>query len=855
MARLKPYTADRSISTGEGFMRFDRSSDQTGRAIAGIGRTVSALGASMLAEDNRQSAKAEADMRKMEALETEREVLLYDQDSRLKLKAASENITPSGRGFYDGFMSEYDKGWQAKLSALPESVRPEAELKFLRDRERIALQAATIEANQRNNFTVQVATEKRDSLTNGILTGMMTHEYAKQDVDTFVKSLPLSENSAKVLTRQLGMAIDAAHIQRQINLQPSVAMRELKKYMPNAVRSDNKIVQGVIEAAERHGLPVNIVLGIVKGESSFNPNADMSKKINPRTGKPYSSAYGLWQMIDANWAETGIAKTNDPALQAEAGARLLARRKAFLESNGFEVTPRNLWGAHFVGPGGIKALLRADPRAPLRDVLLPVFGAANYRAATTGNGSILQDGATVGQTLQRIQNYVEKNMRAAGVDVQTGPSADPNGKVSIGGIELSHMTGQDIPKYMALAMEATAKQTDDAMKTVAKERDSRGGWNVFDSADRKDMDKYAKESNPIATGMTQGDMTAYGSAAQFVDKHKYLPKPMAAAAQMAILSQDPAQKAAAFDLLSKYDAENPYGALEMSGVRPDIRKRVERYNALRYEMNMPVDQAIAEVDRQFSPDFAKSVKVDRQQIEMRANNLRVSDIEGDLGSRTGLFSVFGFGSTEFGNEAVQRKLLGAYRDRYMFHREDGATDNVAKAMARRDLKRAYGVDTSFGSRRLMHWPISRVFPKGPDGTHKWVADAAVGYVNDVFEANPNVVPESYKVDASKVFLLGTAETGRMLAAGENPRYEVVYIDHKNRRQILPGGFVVDRALLQERVVSARMSAKAPQKGPDVAAARTQQARENVSRQNRGTVNPNTNYLIRDLNSPVSEEPF
>lgn len=854
MARLKPYTADRSISTGEGFMRFDRSSDQTGRAIAGIGRTVSALGASMLAEDNRQSAKAEADMRKMEALETEREVLLYDQDSRLKLKAASENITPSGRGFYDGFMSEYDKGWQAKLSALPESVRPEAELKFLRDRERIALQAATIEANQRNNFTVQVATEKRDSLTNGILTGMMTHEYAKQDVDTFVKSLPLSENSAKVLTRQLGMAIDAAHIQRQINLQPSVAMRELKKYMPNAVRSDNKIVQGVIEAAERHGLPVNIVLGIVKGESSFNPNADMSKEINPRTGKPYSSAYGLWQMIDANWAETGIAKTNDPALQAEAGARLLARRKAFLESNGFEVTPRNLWGAHFVGPGGIKALLRADPRAPLRDVLLPVFGAVDYRAATTGNGSILQDGATVGQTLQRIQNYVEKNMRAAGVDVQTGPSADPNGKVSIGGIELSHMTGQDIPKYMALAMEATAKQTDDTMKTVVKQRDERGGWQVFESADRTEMDKY-EGSRAIADAMTQGDMTAYGSAAQFVNKHKYLPKPMAAAAQAAILSQDTQQKAAAFDLLSKYEAENPIGGLEFSGIRPEIRKRIDRYNALRYEMRMPVDQALAEVDRQFSPDFAKATKSDAKAIQDAANLLTIRQIESDLESRTWL----GWGSSDFGNDSVKRKILGAYRDRYVFHRQDGAPDETARHMAKRDMKRAYGVDTSFGSKRLMHWPLDKVFPAGPDGTRKWVAEAAVDYVNNVFAGNPETFPPDYRVDASKVYLLGTAETGRMLTANQNPRYQVVYIDHMGRQQTLPGGFVVERSLL--RLAQEEALARRSDKQIDVATERREK-RENEQRaslrRGRPTIDPDNseNYWIRQqLRGNPDNEPF
>ncbi len=69
---------------------------------------------------------------------------------------------------------------------------------------------------------------------------------------------------------------------------------------------------------------------IVQKESGWNPNAQ----------NPSSTAYGLFQFLDTTWAETGISKTSDPKLQAEAGARYIDRRygsptaaKSFWEAN------------------------------------------------------------------------------------------------------------------------------------------------------------------------------------------------------------------------------------------------------------------------------------------------------------------------------------------------------------------------------------------------------------------------------------------------------------------------------------------------------------------------------------------
>jgi len=55
---------------------------------------------------------------------------------------------------------------------------------------------------------------------------------------------------------------------------------------------------------------------LISHESSWNPAAQ----------NPVSTAYGLFQLLDSTWGATGIGKTGNPALQAEAGLRYIQGR-------------------------------------------------------------------------------------------------------------------------------------------------------------------------------------------------------------------------------------------------------------------------------------------------------------------------------------------------------------------------------------------------------------------------------------------------------------------------------------------------------------------------------------------------
>jgi hypothetical protein len=77
------------------------------------------------------------------------------------------------------------------------------------------------------------------------------------------------------------------------------------------------IVKGVVASRGWNvGAQWTALERLVQKESSWIPTAQ----------NPTSTAYGLFQFLNSTWASTGIAKTSDPALQAEAGARYIQAR-------------------------------------------------------------------------------------------------------------------------------------------------------------------------------------------------------------------------------------------------------------------------------------------------------------------------------------------------------------------------------------------------------------------------------------------------------------------------------------------------------------------------------------------------
>jgi len=71
------------------------------------------------------------------------------------------------------------------------------------------------------------------------------------------------------------------------------------------------------EAAARHKIPYELLMGIAQTESSFNPAA-----IGPKT--KYGTAKGMFQMIDSTARRYGVQDQFDPAQEADGAARYLS---------------------------------------------------------------------------------------------------------------------------------------------------------------------------------------------------------------------------------------------------------------------------------------------------------------------------------------------------------------------------------------------------------------------------------------------------------------------------------------------------------------------------------------------------
>jgi hypothetical protein len=196
-------------------------------------------------------------------------------------------------------------------------------------------------------------------------------------------------------------------------------------YMPR-YKDGDKVVdyrKAIIDEANRQGVPPEVALQISGVESNFDPNA---KPIDPKTGKPRSSATSFFQVINETFKNLGgkAEKRNDPMENIRVGVKSLAENQnALTKKLGRQPNPAELYTTHFLGTDTGSRLLSADPNMPV-SAFLDKVDPTNKSKILAANPEVLGGKKTVGDVLSWTQSKMAPVLTAA-VPARTAQAAEP----------------------------------------------------------------------------------------------------------------------------------------------------------------------------------------------------------------------------------------------------------------------------------------------------------------------------------------------------------------------------------------------------------------------------------------------
>lgn len=185
----------------------------------------------------------------------------------------------------------------------------------------------------------------------------------------------------------------------------------------DASGKNSDVKQIITEAAKTTGVDPNIMKTFAAVESGFNPNARAST----------SSATGLFQFTQATWNEQlgkhgrkynipPNASPTDPRANSLLAGELIKSNLKSIESVKPNPTATDAYLTHFLGAGGARTFLAAEPTRPAAEVM--------PRAAEANKPIFFNKGValTIADVYKKLENKLRKAAQSFGINLNIGSS-------------------------------------------------------------------------------------------------------------------------------------------------------------------------------------------------------------------------------------------------------------------------------------------------------------------------------------------------------------------------------------------------------------------------------------------------
>lgn len=782
MAAVLPvYDGNVSIDPGLGTFRGAASDNQIGQAFGRLAAAGGDLASAMTTYDARIAARADAEKQKVDAINLGLASNYAQQQAALNAERVLSNTPQTGEGLVKSVNAEFDKVVDEFMQQVPEGERAKFKLNMEQTRTAMVQKYAGIEHKMRET-SMDEALKGRRQLLMDMVTGGGDVKLAQQMADDFVGTMipALGDQRAALVRQRFGEAIEAAAVQKWVKDNPVGAANEIQKRVagtftgaPNA----DPHVKDAISAAERHGIDPVLLLAIRQTEGKSNTNLAASKTI-----------IGMYQMSQAEFDRVGLPRSTDPAIQNEAAARLLRANAQELAAHGLEPNFVNMKGMHWLGVGGWRAALRADPSMSMRDFYGAFVKDIDRVVATNG-----WQGKTVGDVIasvQKMEGWAKKQASDL-VGTRAAPSNEP---LNINGVEMKYITPELLSQFGPPANEARAKIFDAVMKDMFKKRVEIG--EVLNGYDPHHRGEYNKLANAEGWGvqLLQGDPNAATRAVRTAQQNGFISSSEAAAVAKLSTSQDMATRVRAFEIGSTVHAADPVHGLENSGFDGETKRKIEQYNALRMIEKLPPEEIVRRMDRLADPTFKAKTDEMKQAIKDGKATVEYSDLANVTTPDGRKLDDRFFASWRSAKDGLYqdtkidrlKEFLGAkLQEQFAYHMADLGSANteaqrMAKTRALADVSRMIGTTKAFGKEELTLFPPDKYLAREKEDV-SWIGDQAVLAARNAAarvkkETGDTSVSDLSAITKDTVRLMPTATTYEDIRAGRRPRYDLIYRD-------------------------------------------------------------------------------